>query len=590
MQRIGNMQRTTLIFLTMALLLSACSVPSPAEPWTAARTEPRPQTTTAAASAPGENTEPASEEPASALRLLAVLDESSPGAYSSMALTEQEAVILLTAYPAGEASAPIQYFQFVDLQQGRLTDCVPIELSENGELNQIAFAADGSLLLSNAYRETAARYDCGGRLLETLPNPTEPRPELAHRLANDCFTVLNSGFGYYHCYEGNGYLYSAYAFADDPEALYLLDGGYDAVADARGHRILEADYLQNGAGLQYRVLDLDAGVREDTLTIPNDAPPELAAYTYLNAEEALLCGSRALLKVTWTQYDPERFENGAYGEGEDIPPARQIRIYDWQLRSDSAAPIELRRVTEAELHQTNAQLIRGITEEYPLSLWIGSEPDSEASGQPEAYDGASLSAACRRAELTPLRTYELLLQLRSFLEKLPAGLLLEMQRDFPGAGEGSGYSGFDIFLVREIPGDSTAYANSEGQRMSVCFAVDEFSASVLPHEFMHLMECRIQAWYEARGESFRALWAGLNPSEPGAPTEDWFVSFYAATNDREDRAETFARLFLEPGPLEEADWYKAHPHVQEKVRLLIEAIRNAYPSVQSAKDVYWEHP
>ena len=214
------------------------------------------------------------------------------------------------------------------------------------------------------------------------------------------------------------------------------------------------------------------------------------------------------------------------------------------------------------------------------------EPDGEAPEIPAAYDGETLSGACREAGLTPLRTYELLLQLRRFLDKLPAGFLREMQSDFPGSEE-SGFSGLDLFLVREIPGDSAAYANSYGQRMSICFAVDEFSAALLPHEFMHLIECRVHAWYEARGESFRDLWQALDPPESGTDTEDWFVSLYAMTNDMEDRAETFARLFLEPGPLEEADWYRDHPHVREKVRLLTEAIRNAYPSAAS-ETPYWE--
>ena len=187
---------------------------------------------------------------------------------------------------------------------------------------------------------------------------------------NDWFTVVDRSYAYYHCYEGSGYLYSAYAFADDPEALYLLEGGCDAAADAMGHRILESDYLQNGAGLRYRVLDLDVGVQADDVTISNDAPPELAAYTFLNADEALLCGDHALLKVTWTQYDPERADRGEYGESEEIPPAWQTRIYDWRLRADGGVPVEVRRVTEAELQQTNAGLINAMTQDYPLNLLI----------------------------------------------------------------------------------------------------------------------------------------------------------------------------------------------------------------------------
>ena len=576
---------TVLLFLVLAVFLSSCSFSPKEDP---SDEEPVKTPTVTEEQAPGITKGPEPEESASALRLLAFLDESFPGDYTSMAVSPQEAVILLTDITGSETAEPTQYFQFIDLEQHCLTDCVPIEVTENGELYQIAFGQDGSLLLSNAYRETAARYDRTGKLLETIPNRTEPQPEIDHKLTDDWFTVMDPGFAYYHCYEGNGYLFSAYAFEDDPEALYLLDGGYDAAADADGHRILESDYLPDGAGLQYRVLDLDAGVCEDTVMIANEAEPELADDTYLNADEAQLCGDRALLKVTWTQYDPERAENGEYGEGEEISPAMQVRIYEWQFRTDDPAPVDVQRVTEEELYQKNADLINEITEEYPLNLLIGSEPDGETPEIPTDYDGKQVSEACREAELKPLRTYELLLQLRSFLEKLPAGFLSEMQSDFPGEEEESGFSGLDIYLIREIPGDTSAYANTLGQRMAICFAVDEFSATLLPHEFMHLIEYRIHAWYEAKGESFWERWSALNPPETETVPEDWYVSFYAATNDQEDRAETFAQLFMEQRPLEESDWYQAHPPIQEKVRLLTEAIRNAYPSVENADSVIWE--
>ena len=110
------MKRTAIVFLLFAVLLCACSIPPQADPSTSAQptalTEPDGQPTAATATdsasegsaepALEESREPASEEPVSGLRLLAVFDETSPGSYASMAVSEEEAVILLAGYLEGE--------------------------------------------------------------------------------------------------------------------------------------------------------------------------------------------------------------------------------------------------------------------------------------------------------------------------------------------------------------------------------------------------------------------------------------------------------------------------------------------------------
>ena len=102
------MKRTAIVFLLFAVLLCACSVPPQADPSTSAQptalTEPdgQPTAATATDSASEGSAEPASGEPVSGLRLLAIFDETSPGSYASMAVSEEEAVILLAGYLEGE--------------------------------------------------------------------------------------------------------------------------------------------------------------------------------------------------------------------------------------------------------------------------------------------------------------------------------------------------------------------------------------------------------------------------------------------------------------------------------------------------------
>ena len=127
-------------------------------------------------------------------------------------------------------------------------------------------------------------------------------------------------------------------------------------------------------------------------------------------------------------------------------------------------------------------------------------------------------------------------------------------------------------------------------------ATDEFSASTVPHEFMHLIERRIFAWYESVGESFWDAWDALNPEgfdyydgeDKWELVGDWFVSSYAMTDSMEDRAETFMEVFTAQTPLEECFWYQEGSHVPAKVAFLREAIRRSYPSVQAVEQAYWE--
>lgn len=133
------------------------------------------------------------------------------------------------------------------------------------------------------------------------------------------------------------------------------------------------------------------------------------------------------------------------------------------------------------------------------------------------------------------------------------------------------------------------------ERLKIVLATDELTSTTLPHEFMHLIERRLYAYYDSVGESFWDGWVSRNPEdfnyfdeEDRQQYSDYFVSQYAMTNSTEDIAETFMFLFTAGEPLEENDWYRDAPHIQAKVAFLKEAIRRSFPSVQAVDKACWE--
>ncbi len=579
--------------LLCLLLLSGCSHTQIPE------AEPAP--TEIVTQIPSESEAPAPSVREPGLYPLAVCTDESHDQISSYAVSGDEVVLLLMHWDPEDDDAFLQVFQFIDLSTGELKARVPVEACENGELYQISFTEDGSLLLSNPYLETAAVFDRSGELLRTIENPLPAKdpPQFDHLLTNNWFTYQDD-FAFYHLYgDDAGYLYSAYAFPEEPEALYLVDGGFDTVSHAIGHRLLETNYLPDGKGLCYRVLDLDAGAVLHTQSFEIDALDENAACTFLNAVDAMLLPDGALLHQISEQYEAALWEAGLYGEDGEYPPERQETLYLWRFSEEQPSPVSVRRVTADDLAAENEAIAARIGALYDIHVLLDTAPEGDVAPLMEGDDFEALADAPLITGIEPLKTYDLLIQLERFLQKLPEGFTREMQTDFPEPVDEfgqEGFEGFDIYVVREIPGLSSAYANGWEQRMRIVLATDEFSSSILPHEFMHLIERRIHAWYEANGESFWELWDACNPEGFGYcvgpddtdTPDDWFVSRYAMTDSMEDRADTFEYLFNAAEPLEDCWWYKDLPHVQAKVALLQEAIRNAYPSVQAVDRAYWE--
>lgn len=225
--------------------------------------------------------------------------------------------------------------------------------------------------------------------------------------------------------------------------------------------------------------------------------------------------------------------------------------------------------------RTRVRLLQARLEyEYPVCIRLG-EVDND--DQTPATDDSDL-----------LGIYRTLWQIEDFFRKLPEGFVNEICNDVPGA-EDWGTRAIQIYIVRDIPGNTVAYACAWDRDMRLCFAINGFGVIGVAHEFMHLFDFRLSHV----DPDFMSDWEALTPewassSDDAALLDCYYVTDYAHSHPAEDRAEVFMLLFNCSCPLEEAWWYRDRPGVQEKVDFLISALRSAFPSVWYADRVWWE--
>lgn len=548
-----RLRRLAALLLPLVLLVS-CSAPRSAAP--------------ESASVPSETSQPPAPAPlAPGLYELASFDGAESEYVLSFARRGDEAVIYSRRY-AEESSEG--FLQFLDLPTGKLAAPVRLQGEQNDDLTQIDYTQNGSLLLYSPYAAEARLYRRDGSLLDVLPCPvgSESWERNWHPMAERSFSYYD-GCAVCHSYQANGLTLSAFAFYDEEDALYFTDVYHDTFCCAEGHTLLEADYAEGGGALTFTRTDYDAGQRTDRMTLP----AESSENNYLNYMNSLLCGDRALLLLEDYQSDDSFREH----------------VYLWVFSGEQTEEVSVRRLTQEDLAAENARIIAGIRDDYEIEVLADVVPGSEISEEERRFrDDYGAEIGC-----TDFEIYELLLQLEDFLKSLPPGFTHEMRTDYPG-WEPS-HTEFKIYIVWQIPGFPAAYAfHGAPDTFYICLAAQEFAYSHLPHEFEHLIDARLEAYLSDRGQNLWELWEALNP--PGLEYEenadadpDHYVSAYARTNQMEDRAETFMSAYMAEEPFAECWWYAECPDVAKKVDTLLQLIREAFPSVQNAETVIWEH-
>ena len=370
----------------------------------------------------------------------------------------------------------------------------------------------------------------------------------------------------YESYTGKGFL--GLVLREDPEKLYLweeedLDWSVSA-ADSGLFLLSRTDWQEDGESATHlAVLDPRQGVLVNCL----DLDGSLGWYN-----GSALTRERALLYQG--------------GEGED--PGFLI----WEFNRDAISrPLPIRTHTMETMVEKRDRLARTMTETYgvdfrflPWSIDMNGWSDDYPFGLEEEKAPA------------PLPEYDFLKQTDEILKQFPQGILRESY-DLDWA------EGLDFYVVNSIVTDNVgAFATNQNGRIAAVFPTG-FGAYNVPHELMHCMEYRFwdqldynldDEWYALNPEDFSYLYGEETPEayEPyriwSEDPETWrFFSDYAMTNELEDRAVTFERLFNSAQDPEPPDW-TGSPGLMAKAQLLCRALREAYPSAAAAETLPWE--
>lgn len=561
------MQRAACLFLCfvfLAGLLTGCKKPPAASPADAGPASEASQTS-------------ASDTPGSAPRLgEAVPVEGFSLAENefirAVACRENEALIVTGGW-SEEGPDPDPRFIFVDTEACRVTSTAVFRQGSMQNGFSGAVLEEDRVLLYDRFNDTAWVYGRDGSDQGAVDYPVDYGDNLPQRTETadeapliDGSFISQPGCALFSSAQNGFSRQVAAAFADDPAHIFLvedLDGFYTAHA---GHRILLNSHEADDT-VRFRLVDADRSRMQELVY----AYPRQEQQVYLNCGPAAIGEDWVLLSVdvSWEDHQEEL----ALVWFPDPAGEQEIRVE----HPDRTA---LREKTEALAQTLEAQ--------YGVTFLLDAAPAPAVTpimgldvnyGENKCVVGAPIFGQ-----------YRIVRDLEGFFGMLPPGMVRELYTnlgyDLPDRET------LEIYLVREIPGSASAFAGAWADPMMVCFATDEYFESNLPHEFMHLIDLRINEYMFAHDRNWEPEWWALSPEDAygtGGET-DWsyFVSSYAATNAGEDRAETFARLWNSDEPLSEQYWYAEAPGVQTKVQTLIRTIREVFPSVQAVEKAFWE--
>lgn len=444
------------------------------------------------------------------------------------------------------------------------------EFSQEAGFSRLAVTGD-TLLLIDEFGERCAAFDRTGTFLGLRDYPVMSRENRGwqNRLLNDDCFWKGADFASYTD-DGDPELSRLVAFYDETDRIHALKEPCDELSAAAGHRLLTRSHGEDGS-LIYVLSDLDAALRLGELVLPAS---DVAGARWVDPCGAAIGEDWVLLAAEWG------------GETD----ARTPRVLFWYPDPEAQSPLDQEIYTEERFTEQIAAL-KAELEALGLTLHLDEAPAAEQT----PTTGLAVSESVCDVGASLFGQYRILSGLKAFADKLPAGFLRELYSDMPEAD--TDRDSLHVYLVRNIPGDAAAFANAWTEPMMVCFAAEEYNPSQLPHEFMHLMDYRLNQYNAKVRRDLENEWSRLSPwwaydswltEKQEQEVEGYFVSLYARTNSTEDRAETFQALFDSEEPVAEQWWYAEHPGVQAKAAYLVKAIRAAFPSVQAVEQACWE--
>ena len=429
---------------------------------------------------------------------------------------------------------------------------------------------EGEVLLIDETGERCAAFDLTGAFLGRRDYPVMSRENRGWQnrlLKDDCFWK-DTDFASYNDLD-DGELSHVVAFYDEQDRIHALLEPYEGLEAVAGHRVLTQNYGEDS--LTFVLCDLDAELRLGEAV--------LSASDVAGAQWVTSCG--AAIGKDWVLLAGE-------WDAEMRRPRR--RVLFWYPDPEAQRPLDQEIWTEERFNEGIAALKTEL-EALGMRFHLDEAPAPEQT----PTMGLAVSESVCDTGASLFGQYRILSRLKTFTDKLPEGFIRELYSQMPDRD--TDRDGLHIFIVRNIPGDAAGFANAWTEPMMICFATEEFSDSHLAHEFMHIIDYRLNQYYASVHRDLENEWARLSPwwaydswltEKQEEEVTGYFVSLYARTNSTEDRAETFQRLFDSEEPVEEALWYAENPGVQAKAAYLVKIIRAAFPSVQAVEQAWWE--
>ena len=413
------------------------------------------------------------------------------------------------------------------------------------------FGDNGQILVYDEGNEKAVTYDLSLNETGTVDYPYvdyyENAPESS--FFNDTFAYEEN---YAYCYEGDSYFL---LFYDNLENVYVFDGIDETIYEIDGKKLftVESKYSESNDSWSttLHVKDL-----ENKLCINSQALESVPSGIFTD----VLVTAFSDKYVCFVN----RISNDITGGSVSIP-------YIWKYtEAPSNEAIDVKSLTEESMLEENERIIDSIEGKYGVNIFVNKEPQF-------GYD-VDLTASA-------LQVNHVLTNLEECLDLFPNNFVKEVYKDAEYV------KGLNIHIVENIDG-AGAFANDFFEYYEICFGCRSFSRSVVFHEFMHLIDNRIQTYYDDNNMDFYAEWCALNPEgfdyyEDNDMDEEHFISYYAMTNVEEDLADTFQAMF-EAYENDGDHRFKEYENVNKKAALICEAIRKAFPCMANANDVCWE--
>ncbi len=259
--------------------------------------------------------------------------------------------------------------------------------------------------------------------------------------------------------------------------------------------------------------------------------------------------------------------------GNETTGGQKVAPYIWKYNENPKnEDFSVRKLTE--IGKENDAIIKELENDYPIKIYVNKPTEWGTYNDVTEFNAS------------PIQVNIILNGLKSAMGLFPKGFVDDIL-DMPFVEK------LNIYLSGSINGID-AYTDDFSETFELMFSFTGFTKDVVFHEFMHLIDNRIQSHYDDTNRDFFAEWEALNPEgfeylegEDGDLNENYFVSTYAMTNSGEDLAETFEALYQ---AYENEDYNSINNYdgVHKKAELLVNAIRDSFPSMKDAKDVCWE--